>query len=129
MKPLTGPHFDSWRRTDARTVNYFGGIGDETCGAFRVPCHGAILFIIASSGMGWDHVSVSLPSRCPTWDEMQFVKRTFFADHEWAYELHPPAAQNISLHNYCLHLWRPHDQDIPLPPSIFVGPEAAKESA
>jgi len=54
---------------------------------------------------------------------MSFIKRAFFKDNEWAYELHPPEGENISIHDYCLHLWRPHHQDIPLPPSIFVGPK------
>jgi hypothetical protein len=37
-------------------------------GAFRVP---GGLRVIASDGEGWDHVSVSLPDRCPTWEEMK----------------------------------------------------------
>ncbi len=30
--------------------------------------------IVASWGGGWEHVSVSLPRRCPTWDEMCLIK-------------------------------------------------------
>lgn len=46
------------------------------CGAFFIP-NGAgqtPLAVIASDGDGWEHVSVSLPTRCPTWDEMCRVK-------------------------------------------------------
>ena len=40
-------------------------------GAFRVPIGGnKSAFVIASDGMGWDHVSVSLKKRCPIWSEM-----------------------------------------------------------
>ena len=36
------------------------------------------LRIIASTDMGWDHVSVSLSNRCPNWYEMEQIKRLFF---------------------------------------------------
>jgi hypothetical protein len=35
------------------------------------------LRVIASDGEGWEHVSVSLANRCPTWDEMCFIKGVF----------------------------------------------------
>jgi hypothetical protein len=93
---------------------------DEVGGAFWVHCGKAHLKVIASDGGGWDHVSVSLPGRCPTWDEMEFIKRTFFRDDETAMQLHVPASEHIDIHPYCLHIWRPHDMPIPLPPSVFV---------
>lgn len=85
------------------------------------------LRIIASSGAdqpadyAFDHVSVSLSNRCPTWDEMDYVKRLFFKDDEIAYQLHMPPADNISFHPYCLHIWRPVKLPIPLPPPDTVG--------
>lgn len=36
--------------------------------------------IIASWAGGWEHVSVSLRNRCPTWDEMCLVKDIFWRD-------------------------------------------------
>jgi hypothetical protein len=41
------------------------GRGDETCGCFQMMCvaTGGRLLIVASSGHGWDHVSVSLKHR------------------------------------------------------------------
>jgi len=102
---------------------YFGGWeGDHTCGAFGVPqINGPILMVIASSGEGWDHVSVSLPNRCPSWAEMEHVKRTFFRDDETAMQLHVPPSQHINRCKNCLHLWRPHKGSIPRPPSHLVG--------
>jgi hypothetical protein len=86
-------------------------------GAFLVPYPktGASLRVIASNGDGWDHVSVSLEHRCPNWHEMDFIKRLFFAEDEWAMQLHPPPAKHINLHPYVLHLWRPQHETIPLP--------------
>ena len=82
-----------------------------------------LLNIMASNGGGWDHVSVSLRSarRCPTWDEMCFVKELFFADDEWVVQFHPAHGENINNHPHCLHLWRPQNAEMPTPPRIFVG--------
>lgn len=51
---------------------------------------------------------------------MERVKRTFFKDTEAAMQLHVPVADHLSLHPYCLHIWRPHDATIPLPPKNMV---------
>lgn len=87
----------------------------------RVKLGGALLRIISSDGLGWEHVSVSTPTRCPTWDEMCEVKRMFWAPHEAVMQLHPRASEYVENHPHCLHLWRPTEVDIPLPPSILVG--------
>lgn len=99
-------------------------------GAFFVlgPC-GAELKIISGAGMGWEHVSVSLRNRCPNWPEMSFVKGLFWEDEEAVMQLHPPKSDYINCHPYCLHLWRPLDAVIPLPPSIMVGPKSGGEAA
>lgn len=105
--------------------------GDDY-GCFHIPHAktGVKLRCIVSSGKvglaefgekwAWDHVSVSLPGRCPNWPEMSFIKSVFWADDETAFQLHVPAADHLSLHPYCLHLWRPLALRIPLPPSEMV---------
>lgn len=105
-------------------------------GAFRIPVKGSKrpLLVIASSGAlpggaPWDHVSASLPGRCPTWGEMDHIKRLFFAPDEIAYQLHVAENEHISNHPYCLHIWRPTTQEIPLPPAILVGIAALGELA
>lgn len=92
-------------------------------GAFRVPARPGKppFFVIASDQMGWDHVSVSLPDRCPTWQEMCRIKDLFWADGDAVMQLHPPRADWVNNHRFCLHLWRPQGTSIPLPPSIMVG--------
>jgi hypothetical protein len=92
----------------------------EDGGVFSMLHRNARLRIIASFGGGWDHVSVSIFHRCPGWAEMEAVKRAFFADDEVAMQLHVPPADHVNIHPNCLHLWRPQNQPIPLPPTLFV---------
>ena len=89
---------------------------------FRLPGSDTPFVVVASNGDGWDHVSVSTPGRCPTWEEMDRIKRIFFRDAEVAMQLHLPPADHINCHPYTLHLWRPHGtkRAIPLPPKEFV---------
>jgi len=103
----------------------YGYDGDATCGAFSIPSKidGQHLRVIASAGEGWDHVSVSRADRCPNWPEMEQIKRLFFKDDEVAMQLHVPPSEHINFHPYCLHLWRPHDAKIPMPPDWMVGPK------
>jgi hypothetical protein len=35
------------------------------------------IFIVASWGGGWEHVSISLKRRCQNWDEMCLIKDIF----------------------------------------------------
>jgi len=76
----------------------------------------------SSDGFGWEHVSVSLnKNRCPTWEEMCLVKDLFWDAEDCVIQFHPPESENVSMHKYCLHLWRPVNGQFPRPPSIFVG--------
>ena len=91
-------------------------------GAFLVPTGDKFdLQVIASDGLGWEHVSVSLPGRTPTWEEMCSIKSLFWDDEDAVMQLHPPQSSWVNNHAYCLHLWRPVGQDIPLPPDLMVG--------
>ena len=67
-----------------------------------------ILHVIATCEPdGWDHVSVSLNDRCPTWDEMCFIKALFFEDEDLCIQFHPKKSEYINAHAYCLHIWYP----------------------
>ncbi len=101
-----------------------GAEGGDTGGCFVLPAPctaGVKLRCMIGVGEGWDHISVSttLP-RCPTWAEMEHVKRTFFKPDEVAMQLHVPPTDHISVHPHCLHIWRPHASSIPLPPKWMV---------
>ena len=103
-------------------VDIYGLHGDEHNGAFRVYVGGRSFNVIASNGGGWEHVSVTRNNgkRCPTWDEMCAIKAMFFEQDEVVMQLHPAEKDYVNIHPYCLHLWRPVGQDIPLPPVEFV---------
>lgn len=92
-------------------------------GAFFIPCRrqGVPLKVICSDGEGWEHVSVSYPDRCPTWEEMSFVKSLFWSDDDCVIQFHPPKAEHVNNHSFCLHLWRPTGFNIPTPLSAMVG--------
>lgn len=115
---------DMYRLKGRALPAYFRGYaGDHTCGAFVVPSpvDKADLCIMASADFGWEHVSVSRRNRCPNWTEMSHVKGLFFRDDETVMQLHVPQSDHVNVHPFCLHLWRPTDQEIPRPPSGMVG--------
>lgn len=97
----------------------------EPYGLFFIPFkYGATPLKVLASPFDkgeWQHVSVSLPGRCPTWDEMNFIKGLFWDDEELVIQFHPPKSEYINNHPFCLHLWRNTEKEIPMPPSILVG--------
>lgn len=83
---------------------------------------------MASNGLGWEHVSISIrekyskgSKRCPTWEEMCWVKDQFWDKEDCVIQYHPSESEYVNCHHFCLHLWRPIDQDFPIPPKIMVG--------
>jgi hypothetical protein len=111
-------------------------------GNFFIPHYkiiGYFFIVVSSTGLGWEHVSVSLNDyknkkhpkyvkRCPTWEEMCYVKRLFWSGEEAAYQIHPPDNNHVNCHQYCLHLWKPIGVKMPLPESILVGPNIKEEA-
>lgn len=101
-----------------------GSVGDDRNGAFVLngPC-GRQLFVMVSDGFGWDHVSVSLVGKAteepPNWVEMCWVKDQFFEPHEAVVQYHPPRAEYVNV-SECLHLWRPQNAPLPMPPLPLV---------
>jgi len=89
-------------------------------GMFEFRRNGVNLRVIACDLNGWDHVSVSTPHRCPTWEEMCWIKDLFFLPSECCVQFHPPTEVYVNDHNYCLHLWRPHNAAVALPPRSMV---------
>jgi hypothetical protein len=105
-------HLEIYRRP------YHGDSGDAHNGLMQIPARG--LVILFSNGEGWEHVSVSHKDRCPTWEEMEWVKREFWSDSDTVMQLHVPPSEHISCHPNCLHLWRPLAAEIPRPPAYMV---------
>lgn len=121
MKNLNLPDIDQYRTE----LGGYGWAGDGTCGSFMIPSctDRKSLKVIASSGFGWEHVSVSREKRIPNWLEMCQIKDLFFDDEEAVMQLHPPKSQYVNYHPNCLHLWKPTDQEIPLPDTMMIGPK------
>lgn len=78
--------------------------------------------VIASWGLGWDHVSAHFDGRRtpPTWEEMCELKDVFFTYDECVMQLHPRKKDWVNIHSTTLHLWRPQNEPIPTPPKIMV---------
>ena len=90
-------------------------------GAFEITLPTGNLFVIASDGLGWEHVSVSHYKRLPRWDEMCLIKDLFWDGEEIVMQLHPAKSTYVNNHPYCLHLWRPINSKIPIPDVMLVG--------
>ena len=67
-------------------IEYLGNMGNEKNGRFIIPTTqpGVNYLVLASDGLDWDHVSVSIIDddyegikRCPTHEEMADIKRKF----------------------------------------------------
>lgn len=102
-------------------VPFLGGMGDKHNGAFKIRKNGMNFVILASNGGDWEHVSISTSSRCPKWEEMCYFKELFFNDDEVVVQYHPAKSEYVNNHQFCLHLWKPTSNEIPTPPSIYVG--------
>lgn len=83
---------------------------------------------IVSIHGGWEHVSViirdrknrKLIRRCPTWEEMCVVKDKFWNEDEEVIQVHPKKDDYVNHHQFCLHLWKPIDQELILPNKSLV---------
>jgi hypothetical protein len=99
----------------------FASYRNEPFGMFLpVTPDNARLKVIVGDGMGWDHVSVSCEDRCPTWDEMNWVKDQFFDPECCVLQFHPPKSQYVNNHIYVLHLWHAQGSSPELPPRDCV---------
>lgn len=97
------------------------GEGEGNNGYFKIPFESYEFTVIASDGGGWEHVSVSMPTRTPSWKQMCFVKNLFWDDEDVVIQYHPAKKDYVNLHEHTLHMWRPVGQEIPTPPKLFVG--------
>lgn len=109
--------------------------GDNQNGffVFKHPnIEGYIFYCIATVSHGWEHLSVTLQNhknkkkpkpvdRSPTWLEMCFAKSVFWHEDEFVLQIHPPKKDYVSMHPYCLHLWKPTNQELILPSPNLVG--------
>lgn len=112
------PQLEQYRQVHPTLGESFGMFG-----YFVIPVAGEKLNVISSGCHDkcndWEHVSVSLPTRCPMWHEMQRVKELFWEDAEEVAQFHPAKSEHVNTHPFCLHLWR-HKDGHPMPPIDHV---------
>ena len=102
-------------------------LNSDTTGLVRVACYynhpitRKKYLVYFTNGLGWEHASVSTQHKCPDWDVMCRVKEIFWNDDEACVEYHPKKEDYINNNEYCLHIWRPLEAELPTPPSIMVG--------
>lgn len=94
--------------------------GDDGCLGHLFLSTGKCVNFVFSFGGGWEHLSVSTPHSCPTWDDMCAAKDLFFEKNECCVQYHPAESDYVNYHPYCLHVWRPIIEKLPTPPKIFV---------
>lgn len=112
MKQLTPPGLQNV--TEGKTGFY---------GTILCPVASRRLNIVASWGLGWDHVSVAINGRgdrTPTWAEMEWVRDLCFEPTETCMQLSVPREEHINVHPGVLHLWRPQGVEIPRPDAVMV---------
>lgn len=119
-------------------TGHFGTPANTGCqGAFACKLiTGADCVIIADDGRDWtvegmpgkpwEHVSVSMPDRCPIWEEMDEIKDMFWRPDEVVLQFHVAKQDHINHHPHCLHLWRQVGVEVPMPPPICVAPGGVK---
>lgn len=116
--------FDKIERYRAKHPLGFAQKAGDDFGWFEIPTKigGPKLRVqVAPSDDEWQHVSVSRGDRCPTWEEMCFVKNLIWDKEDTVVQFHPPESEWISNAKYCLHLWKWNGGEFPMPPSILVG--------
>ena len=118
MKKHLPPNLEKFRIKDNPGINafYVPQKEGDIEGFFEIQYGNKRLVVICGVGEGWDHVSVSLRHRCPTWEEINWIKNLFFEKYETVIQIHPPLDQYVNVGRYVLHLWRPWDQETKLPP-------------
>ena len=108
-----------------RTGQYGSNYTYGNNGAFEINRGSAKFCIIASDGMGREHISVHCIKQgkdwTPTWSEMCFIKGLFWDEEDCVIQFHPAKSEYVNVHKHTLHLWRPTNQVIPIPDKIMVG--------
>lgn len=122
-----------------RRIDLYGDgfLGDEANGAFIIDRYntGEFYLVIASNGQGWDHVSVTIHKKnggsvkkCPSYQEMMMIKEKLFSEEDVVFQLHPREEDYINTHPYCLHLWKPNNCNMVVPPLNSINNDELTEN-
>lgn len=125
MKHTVNPDWNRINSGRLRRGQFSSANADGFNGAFSfaLPGEARRIFVIASDGLGWRHVSVSFgPNKSiPSWHVMCQIKDIFFGKDAWVIQFHAAQSEHVNNHPGCLHLWQPTESDFPVPEKIMVG--------
>jgi hypothetical protein len=90
-------------------------------GAFSILLGRTVFHVIASIIAGWEHVTAYLPHRAITESEENQLADIFWEPNDVIVKF--PRMHSTRNHHmiHMVHLWRPVDQTIPVPPREFSG--------
>lgn len=125
------PSFSHLSKYRVRTGLYGSDDSIGRHGAFDIPHPNGLVFFQSIATAGeikplWEHVSVKAKNkgakdwRCPTWAEMCFIKDLFWEENETVIQYHVSGDDLINVHPAVLHLWKPVEVEIPMPPKDYV---------
>lgn len=94
-----------WRMLKVPSV-----VGDDGAAFVRGAAQVIMSLSRESDGELWVHVSCCIRTgekkfALPSWDDMKRVKKDFFGDDAWAYQVFPCRKDYVNIHPCVLHLW------------------------
>ena len=63
----------------------------------------------------WLHASIAWTDQMPDYDDLAMLKDAVFGPERWAYQVFPPEARHVNIHEFALHLWGRVDGQNELP--------------
>lgn len=67
------------------------------------------------NGERWIHVSVALPRRMPSWEDLSKIKNEFLGRDVNAIQVLASDDTHVNIHFFCLHLWLPLQETSRIP--------------
>ena len=114
-------YLEKYRRRHPLNLQHKKG---DLFGWFEIPSPtlGRTLFVMSNDtkNSSWGHVSVSKKTQIPSWKEMCFIRKLFFASNQVVIQIHPKEVDYVNIAKNCLHLWAWNDGTFPVPPKEFV---------
>lgn len=63
----------------------------------------------------WLHASISREGQMPSYKDLCLLHYAVWGDAGWAYQVFPPHADHVNIHEYALHLWGKPDGSMVMP--------------
>lgn len=98
LSPIICPPPKGWRELDVK-LPFPGARAYGNRDGLR-----ALTSIEPRGDKQWAHVSCSRGDRLPTWEDLKLVKEVFLGD-VMAYQVLPPKAEWLNVHEFTLHLF------------------------